>query len=178
MLDLKNKMSKTEDPRVLLLHMSMINNTSQNLSTWKQPRREIGFNNINVYGLADDPQRERSGSCSGENSKTLIPIRGLNLEMPIDQQGTSTGNYEHEKSSKIKNIHRCDEEIDVELTLSIGPSNSKKRLNSHMHKEKEVSFATSAKFEECGDGSPAAMSSSTTFNKESVTQAYWFFSRS
>ncbi|KAJ8543057.1 hypothetical protein K7X08_005580 [Anisodus acutangulus] len=140
MLGLKNEMSKKDDTKVIS-HKSMINNTPQNLSTWQEPRREIGFNSINLYGLTNDQQRERSGSCSGENSKILIPIRGLNLEMPADQEGTSTSNYEHEKSSKMRNINRCDEETDVELTLSIGPSNSKKRLKSHMHhKEKQISL--------------------------------------
>ncbi|KAK4370165.1 hypothetical protein RND71_009640 [Anisodus tanguticus] len=177
MVELKNEMSKIEDTRVL--HKSMINNTPQNFSTCRQPRRETGFNNINLYGLTEGQQRERSGSCSGENSKILLPIRGLNLEMPADQEGTSTSNYEHEKSCKMRNINRSDEETDVELTLSIGPSN-KKRLKSHIHKEKEISFSTSAKLErgeECADGSPAALSStsSATFNKESATQAYWFF---
>ncbi|MCD7467392.1 hypothetical protein HAX54_004810 [Datura stramonium] len=141
MLGLKNEMSKMEDPRVS--HKSMIINTPHNLSTWQQPRREIGFNTMNLYGLAADQQKERSGSCSGENSKILIPIRGLNTEMSADQEGS----YDHEKSSKMRNIHRCDEDTDVELSLSIGPSNSKKRLKSHMHKEKEISFSTSAKFE-------------------------------
>ncbi|XP_059286165.1 uncharacterized protein LOC132039682 [Lycium ferocissimum] len=183
MLELKNEKSNIEDPR--LSHKSMINNTPQTLPTWQQPRREIGFHNINLYGLTNDQQRERSGSCSGDNSKILTPIGGLNIEMPADQR-TSTSNincasFEHEKSSKMRNIHRCDEETDVELTLSIGPSNGTKRLKSHRHhKEQEMSFSTSAKLgrgEECGDGSPAAMSStsSATFNKESATQAYWFF---
>ncbi|WMV37111.1 hypothetical protein MTR67_030496 [Solanum verrucosum] len=87
MLDVKNEMSRIEDPR----HKSMINN----MSTWQQPRREIEFNGVNVYGLGDDQQRETSGSCSGENSKTiLIPIRGLNIEM---EERSSTSNYEDEK---------------------------------------------------------------------------------
>ncbi|XP_049415028.1 uncharacterized protein LOC125877800 [Solanum stenotomum] len=151
MLDVKNEMSRIEDPR----HKSMINN----MSTWQQPRREIEFNGVNVYGLGDDQQRETSGSCSGENSKTiLIPIRGLNIEM---EERSSTSNYEDEKM-------RNDEETNVELTLSIGPSNSKKRLKSH-NKEKEISFSTSTKFEECGDATSSAI-----FNKESATQAYWF----
>ncbi|KAG5594713.1 hypothetical protein H5410_035945 [Solanum commersonii] len=151
MLDVKNEMSRIEDPR----HKSMINN----MSTWQQPRREIEFNGVNVYGLGDDQQRETSDSCSGENSKTiLIPIRGLTIEM---EERSSTSNYEDEKM-------RNDEETNVELTLSIGPSNSKKRLKSH-NKEKEISFSTSTKFEECGDATSSAI-----LNKESATQAYWF----
>ncbi|XP_027773938.1 uncharacterized protein LOC107025649 [Solanum pennellii] len=157
MVDVKNEMSKIEDPR----HKSMI----YNMSTWHEPRREIEFNGVNVYGLGDDQQRETSGSCSGENSKTIsIPIRGLNIEM---EERSSTSNYEDEKM-KNNNIHRCDEETNVELTLSIGPSNSKKRLKSH-NKEKEISFSTSTKFEDCGDAT-----SSVIFNKESAPQAYWF----
>lgn len=146
MLDVKYEMSKIEDPR----HKSMIN---YNMSTWQQRRRETEFNStINVYGLVNDQQRETSGSCSGENSKKmLIPIRGLNnLEMA---QRSSTSNYEDE-------IHRCDEETEVELTLSIGPTNSKKRLKSH--KEKEMNVSTSPKIEDA------------TFNKESAPQPYWF----
>ncbi|XP_055824379.1 uncharacterized protein LOC129892873 [Solanum dulcamara] len=150
MLDVKYEMSKIEDPR----HKSMIN---YNMSTWQQRRREIGFNStINVYGLVNDQQWETSGSCSGENSKTmLIPNRGLNnLEMA---QRSSTSNYEDE-------IHRSDEETEVELTLSIGPTNSKKRLKSR--KEKEMNVSTSPKIEDA--------TSSATFNKESAPQAYWF----
>lgn len=173
MLELKNGMSKIEDPRVLL-DKSMIN---QNLSTWQQQStREIGFNSVRHYGLTDDQQGERSGSCSGENSRILMPVRGLNLELPSDhQEGTSTSticaSYDH---AKMRNI---DEEADVELTLSIGPSNNKKRLKSHMHKEKERNFSASAKLErgECTDGSPARSSSSATFKQESASQAYWFF---
>ncbi|XP_019239351.1 PREDICTED: uncharacterized protein LOC109219363 isoform X2 [Nicotiana attenuata] len=177
MLELKNEMSKIEDPR-LLLDKSMINTTSQNLSTWQQqPTREIGFNSVHLYGLTDDQQGERSGSCSGENSRILMPVRGFNLELPSDhQEGTSTSticaSYDH---AKMRNI---DEEADVELTLSIGPSNNKKRLKSHTHKEKKIKFSTSAKLErgeECADGSPARSSSSATFKQESASQAYWFF---
>lgn len=106
-----------------------------NISTWQvQPTREIG-------GLADDQQRETSGCCSG------------------DQEGSSTtSNYEDEKiSSKLRK-----NTSDVELTLSIGPSNSKKS-----HKEEEKSFSTSSNFEEYGNNKASS-------NKESATQAYWF----
>lgn len=120
MLELKNGMSKIEDPRVLL-DKSMIN---QNLSTWQQQStREIGFNSVHLYGLTDDQQGERSDSCSGENSRILMPVRGLNLELPSDyQEGNSTSticaSYDH---AKLRNI---DKEADVELTLSIGPNNN------------------------------------------------------
>lgn len=82
---------------------------------------------------------ERSASCSGES---LRMPKGFSLER-VTEEGPSTSIHPTDQYQEGLNSHRlsrnnktsidgCDEEIDVELTLSIGCSNIKKRLNSQM----------------------------------------------
>lgn len=104
--------------------------------------------------------RERSsGSCSAEHIiGPKIPKTGFNLEMPAEEEGTLIGECEAGPSSYI------DEEIELDLTLSIGGSNNETKKN-----KKKLNFCGSFKSDrlgECSDPTTPMSSSSVTFEQE------------
>ncbi|KDP35388.1 hypothetical protein JCGZ_10372 [Jatropha curcas] len=127
------------------------------------------YSSINVENLRDDPSpRERSGSCSGEN---IIRIaRGLDLERPAEEDISTA------VSVVDDNIPYKDTE--VELTLSIGGSTSKKRASLNQEpgnrRMKELDFPAE-RAEDCsGPTTPMSSSSTATFDHERK-QPHWLF---
>ncbi|KAL3535389.1 hypothetical protein ACH5RR_003850 [Cinchona calisaya] len=170
---------------------------SSQFSIWQQQMEDIG-SNLPVYSLTYD-QGERSASCSGESLKMS---KGINLER-VAEEGPSTSiqpsehdqqrpnSYRHSRSNN-RNMDGSDEEIDVELTLSIGCSNSNKRSNSQMkpcslelvssdshYNGKELCSSTVIERdtrEDFGDPSPALSSSSATLNQNTnAPRSHWLF---
>lgn len=171
-------------------------NSSQ-YSIWQKQSQDIG-SNLPVYGLTYD-SGERSASCSGESSRmpTALNLERVAEEGPStsihhteqDQQGPN--NYRNSRSNKTT-MDELDEEIDVDLTLSIGCSNSKKRSNSQMkpcslelggsdsnYNGKGLCSSATIKRdrrEDFGDPSPALSSSSATINQNTnATRSHWLF---
>ncbi|XP_008223744.1 PREDICTED: uncharacterized protein LOC103323529 [Prunus mume] len=150
--------------------------------------------NFHLQRLRDDPiSREGSGSCSGD---TLRMSRGFDLERPAEEDmstGVSTIDQEQAGPSshmafKSRNmsIAGCDEDSEVELTLSIGSSKNKKRSKSYqpqlgcaelIHKETDLDSPASFKSDrggDCSDPTTPMSSSSATFDQERK-QPHWLF---
>ncbi|KAJ7955807.1 A-kinase anchor protein 9, putative isoform 1 [Quillaja saponaria] len=152
------------------------------------PTKQINSGiDVQFQRMRDYPcSREMSGSCSGD---TMRLPRGFDLERPAEE-GISIGLRSFDegragpsssmaiKSCKM-NMDISDEDSDVELTLSIGGMQTKKRTNSHQPqlgcsespKKKNGELNSSASFksdrgEECSDPSTPISSSSVTFELE------------
>lgn len=153
--------------------------------------------NFNLQSLREDPNSwERSGSCSG--SDTMRMARGFDLERPADDQedistrsisaaidedqaaGPSFHNIPP-TTNKLSINDGSDEDSDVELTLSIGGSLSKKALQSYQPKPgifcesshkgiiRELDSSVSFKSdhgEDFSDPTTPMSSSSATFDQE------------
>ncbi|XP_004296461.1 PREDICTED: uncharacterized protein LOC101310108 isoform 2 [Fragaria vesca subsp. vesca] len=157
--------------------------------------------NIHLHRLREDPSsRERSGSCSGEY--TMKISRGFDLERPAAEEDISTGvstidqdqtapssNMALIKSNNMRSMDVYDEDSEeVELTLSIGSSKSKKRSKSNqlrphlgcselvINKEKVLDSPTSLKSDrgDCSDPTTPMSSSSATVDQERK-QPHWLF---
>lgn len=152
--------------------------------------------NFNLESLRDDPSsRERSGSCSGE---AIRMPRGFDLERPaeedistgvsaIDEDQAGPSSHMAIRSQK-RSINGSDEDSEVELTLSIGSSSSKKTSKSYQpqlglcessHKgitEPAASFASfkTDRGDDCSDPSTPMSSSSATFDQER-NRPHWLF---
>ncbi|XP_004146328.2 uncharacterized protein LOC101222016 [Cucumis sativus] len=146
---------------------------------------------FNLQSLrSDDPSsRERSGSCSGDNMRIIS--RGFDLERPAAEEDMSTGvsTVDEDQAGPSTpivvgkmSIDGCeDEESDVELTLSIGGSLSKKRSKSFpplTQKKREIDSSLSFKSErgdqECSDPTTPMSSSSATCDQE-TKRPHWLF---
>lgn len=171
-------------------------NHSQFSNQENQTAQTIGGGLIfNLQSLrSDDPSsRERSGSCSGDNMR--IMSRGFDLERPAAEEDMSTGvsTVDEDQAgpstpivgkivSNKMSIDGCeDEESDVELTLSIGGSLSKKRSKSFpplTQKKREMDSSLSFKSErgdqECSDPTTPMSSSSATCDQE-TKRPHWLF---
>ncbi|XP_022932988.1 uncharacterized protein LOC111439615 isoform X1 [Cucurbita moschata] len=142
-----------------------------------------------IFNL-DPSSRERSGSCSGDNMRMS---RGFDLERPAEEDmstGISTVDEDQarpstptiaRKSNKMQCIDGCEEDSDVELTLSIGGGSlSKKRSKSFppiTHKDREIDSSLSFKSErgeECSDPTTPMSSSSATCDQE-TKRPHWLF---
>ncbi|XP_061995147.1 uncharacterized protein LOC133713037 [Rosa rugosa] len=156
--------------------------------------------NFHVHRLRDDPNsRERSGSCSGEY--TMRISRGFDLERPAAEEDISTGVSTIDqdqtgpsssmaliKSNNMRSMDVYDEDSEeVELTLSIGSSKSKKRSKPHLrphlgcselviNKEKVLDSPASFKSDrgDCSDPTTPMSSSSATVDQERK-QPHWLF---
>ncbi|XP_035548939.1 uncharacterized protein LOC109005122 [Juglans regia] len=154
-----------------------------------------GFN-LNLQSLRDDPNsRERSGSCSGD---TMRMPRGFDLERPAGEDistGVSTAFDEDQaglSSHGSTRIHKMSidgsaEDSQVELTLSIGGSLSKKALKSSQTElgfcessqmgSKELDSSASFKSdrgEDCSDPTTPMSSSSAILDQER-NRPHWLF---
>ncbi|XP_050373668.1 uncharacterized protein LOC126791278 [Argentina anserina] len=156
--------------------------------------------NFHLHRLRDDPNsRERSGSCSGEY--TMKISRSFDLGRPAAEEDISTGvstidqdqtapssNMALIKSNNMRSMDVYDEDSEeVELTLSIGGSKSKKRskpyLRPHLgcselvfNKEKVLGSPSSFKSDraDCSDPTTPMSSSSATVDQERK-QPHWLF---
>lgn len=154
--------------------------------------------NLPVHGLTYG-SAERSASSCGES---LRMPKLFNLER-VAEEGPSTSIQPTEQDQQRPNryglstsnkasMDGSDEEIDVELTLSIGCSKSKKRSNSRNNpcspelggsdsncSGKELCSAAivkTEKREDSDDPSPALSSSSATPNQNTnATRSHWLF---
>ncbi|KAK6235869.1 hypothetical protein QQP08_026469 [Theobroma cacao] len=154
--------------------------------------------NFHVQG--DPSSRERSGSCSGDTMKVA---RGFDLERPAeedisaevsavdheDQVGRSS--LMHSRINQMR-IEGSDEDSEVELTLSIGGSSSKKtptnskphsqelgcNNSQSIHKEtRELHSSASFKSErreDCSGPNTPMSSSSATFDQDRK-RPHWLF---
>ena len=155
------------------------------LVNWQQSATKLGSPGatLHVQRSRDDLNSgECSASCSGE---TMRISKGFDLERPVeevvsagvsaigeDQRGRSSNAAL--KSGKM-NADESDEDSDVELTLSIGSSLSKKKTKSDRKDGKELDSSASFKSDK-GDSDPSTpmSSSSATFDQERK-QPHWLF---
>lgn len=172
-------------------------NRSGFTAIWNQPIKDIK-SDLPVYTLRgeEDPPLELSASCSGESPR--MP-KGFNLEQ---QQCPSTSENNQKKGLSSSRLLRTDdddrpdEEIDVELTLSIGCGRNKKALNSKVNQyyRRELLLGSSDS-NYCGRNHPSTLiikrertqdkddsghavssSSSAKLNQNSTTApSNWFF---
>ncbi|BBG92831.1 hypothetical protein Prudu_000679 [Prunus dulcis] len=186
----KNKKARTEDKIQNSMDRML---DKHNIDTIKKTM-QMHEDTFKHQRLRDDPiSREGSGSCSGD---TLRMSRGFDLERPAEEDmstGVSTIDQEQAGPSshmafKSKNmsIAGCDEDSEVELTLSIGSSKNKKRSKSYqpqlgcaelIHNEKELDSPASFKSDrggDCSDPTTPMSSSSATFDQERK-QPHWLF---
>lgn len=142
-----------------------------------------GFS-LNFQSLRDYPSpKERSGSCSGETARVT---RGFDLEIPAeedrltrvstmdDNQAGSSSLIPH-KSNKLS-MEESDEDSQVELTLSIGGSNSNKKKSRNcqsLELDSPASFK-SERAEDCSTPTTPMSSSSATFDQERK-RPHWLF---
>uniref|UniRef100_A0A5B7BYR4 Uncharacterized protein n=1 Tax=Davidia involucrata TaxID=16924 RepID=A0A5B7BYR4_DAVIN len=139
-----------------------------------QPTNTTGYN-LHFQSVRDSPRsrEQQSVSCSGEFSRTP---KGFDLET-LAKEDIATG------ISKTS-VDECDEESDVELTLSIGCSSGQKRSKSHQpHCSPDLSCTalTHSKFRELGSSALSKSeedntmgSSSASLNQQSK-QPHWLF---
>ncbi|KAI4335398.1 hypothetical protein L6164_014043 [Bauhinia variegata] len=135
--------------------------------------------------LRDDPcSRERSGSCSTDTKKVA---RGFDLERPaeedmltcvrrFDEGEAGPSSHMAFQSYKISNDHHCNEEIEVDLTLSIGGGSQEKKRkckvdcsDSANRKTRELDLSASFKsdkLEESSDPTTPMSSFSVTVDQE------------
>lgn len=156
---------------------------------------------FNVQSLREDllSSKERSGSCSGE---TIKRQRGFDLERPAerdifggcDQGEAGPSSYAALQRCKISNdIDGSDQDMEVDLTLSIGGSqvsnNTNKKTNkkqayllplgcsdSPNAKTKELNSSVSFqsdKLGDCSDPTTPMSSSSVTFDQERKGPHNW-----
>ncbi|EOY31918.1 A-kinase anchor protein 9, putative isoform 3 [Theobroma cacao] len=154
--------------------------------------------NFHVQG--DPSSRERSGSCSGDTMKVA---RGFDLERPAEEDiSAEVSAVDHEDQvgrsslmhSRINqmSIEGSDEDSEVELTLSIGGSSSKKtptnskphsqelgcNNSQSIHKEtRELHSSASFKSErreDCSGPNTPMSSSSATFDQDRK-RPHWLF---
>ncbi|PON72758.1 ras guanine nucleotide exchange factor Q-like protein [Parasponia andersonii] len=175
------KQSKLWDPmsRPGIEHSQIIN--------WQQSASKLTPGaSFHIQSLRDDlNSRECSGSCSAD---TMRISRGFDLERPAEED-ISTGvsaidEDQGGRSSSIvpksrkMNIDCPDEDSEVELTLSIGSSLSKKRSNPKSQKDiKELDSSASFKSdrgEDCSGPTTPMSSSSATFDQDKK-QPRWLF---
>lgn len=118
-----------------------------------------GATDFQAQSLRDDPcSRERSGSCSGEDNPTKKP-RNFDLEMPVEEGTLLTDEGEAGPSGS-------DEEMEVDLTLSIGGSSNKVRKKKKKKKVNAWGSYKSDRVGECSDPTTPMSSSSVTFEQE------------
>lgn len=175
------KQSKLWDPmtRPDISHSQLIN--------WQQSATKLTpGGSFHIQSLRDElNSRECSGSCSGD---TMRISRGFDLERPAEEDiSTGVSGINEDQGGQSSNIvlksskmsMDCpDEESEVELTLSIGSSLSKKTSNSKSLKDtKELDSSASFKSDragECSDPTTPMSSSSATFDQERK-QPHWLF---
>lgn len=158
-------------------------NCSQFINWPNTPAQTTCGFSFNVQSLRDDPSsRERSGSCSGETARLT---RGFDLERPaeedistrvsaMDDNQAGPSYYVPQKSNKMS-IDGSDEDSEVELTLSIGGSTSKKTTKNYQPLELDspASFK-SERGEDCSTPTTPMSSSSARFDQESK-RPHWLF---
>ena len=151
---------------------------------WQQSATKLNPGaSFHIQSLRDDlNSRECSGSCSGD---TMRISRGFDLERPAEEDiSTGVSTIDEGRSSNLllksskMSIDCPDEDSEVELTLSIGSSLSKKGSNSKSRKDiKELDSSASFKSDrggECSDTTTPMSSSSATFDQERK-QPHWLF---
>ncbi|KAM1833188.1 hypothetical protein ACFX13_023036 [Malus domestica] len=150
--------------------------------------------NFHLQRLRDDPNsRERSGSCSGDIQRVS---RGFDLEWPagedistrfstIDQLQAGPSSHMSLKSESIS-AASCDEDSEVELSLSIGSNKNGKRSKPYqpqlgcselIEKAKELDTPASFKSdrgEDCSYPTTLMSSSSATCDQERK-RPHWLF---
>lgn len=153
---------------------------------------------FNVQSLREDLlcSKERSGSCSGE---TIKRQRGFDLERPAERDifGEGEGgpsSYTALERCKISNDDGSDQDMEVDLTLSIGGSqvnnnNNNKKSNkkqgyllplgcsdSPNGKTRELNSSVSFQSDrvgDCSDPTTPMSSSSVTFDQERKRPHNW-----
>ncbi|KAK4265500.1 hypothetical protein QN277_026548 [Acacia crassicarpa] len=154
---------------------------------WNQPETTKipnGATDLQAHQSLKDEicSRDRStGSCSAEGIiVTKIPKRGFDLEMPAEEEGECPG--EAGPSSYTE------EEIELDLTLSIGGSNNnetKKKRKKENAKPHGVELSRklnlcgcfkSDRVGECSDPTTPMSSSSVTFEQERK-ESHWLISQ-
>ncbi|KAL5549255.1 hypothetical protein UlMin_004486 [Ulmus minor] len=168
-------------------------NNSQ-LINWQQSATRLasGAVSLQIQSLREDlNSRERSGSCSGDTMKVS---RGFDLERPAEEAvstGVSATAEEDQggrinsnivlKSSKMS-LDGLEEDSEVELTLSIGSSLSKKRSKPQQLQVgnsgiKELDSSASFKSDRGGESSDpnTPMSSSSATFEQERKQPHWLF---
>ncbi|XP_062077525.1 uncharacterized protein LOC133782290 isoform X2 [Humulus lupulus] len=157
------------------------------LINWEQSAtKQAPGASFHINSLRDElNSRECSGSCSGD---TMRVSRGFDLERPAEEDistGVSAiGENPRGRNSNIAlksgkmSIDCPEDDSEVELTLSIGSSQSKKKSNSKSLKDiKELDSSASFKSDrggECSDPTTPMSSSSATFDQERK-QPHWLF---
>ncbi|KAF4397705.1 hypothetical protein G4B88_027574 [Cannabis sativa] len=151
------------------------------LINWQQSAtKQAPGASFHIHSLRDElNSRECSGSCSGDPMRVS---RGFDLERPAEEDistGVSAiGENPRGLNSNIVLKSGKEDDSEVELTLSIGSSQSKKKSNSMTLKDiKELDSSASFKSDrgaECSDPTTPMSSSSATFDQERK-QPHWLF---
>ncbi|XP_048447869.1 uncharacterized protein LOC103949364 isoform X2 [Pyrus x bretschneideri] len=146
--------------------------------------------NFHLQRLRDDPNsRERSGSCSGDIQRVS---RGFDLEWPAEEDiSTRVSTIDKEQAGpsshmSLKSISAagCDEDSEVELSLSIGSNKNRKISRPYqpqlgcselIQKAKELDMRASFKSDRGGDCSypTTPMSSSSATCDQERKQPRW-----
>ncbi|OMP03112.1 hypothetical protein CCACVL1_02552 [Corchorus capsularis] len=168
-------------------------NQSQMINQHQLTAQTSSGYNFHVQVQGDPNPRERSGSCSGDTMR--MAARGFDLETPADQDpdvsaevSTAEDQAAAGPSSRINqmmmsNVQGSDEDSEVELTLSIGGSSSKKLTpnqesvsihNSNRELDSSASFKSDRAGEDCSAPNTPISSSSTTFDQERK-RPHWLF---
>ncbi|XVF47669.1 hypothetical protein PTKIN_Ptkin03bG0128700 [Pterospermum kingtungense] len=142
------------------------------------------FNNQHQFHVQGDPSsREKSGSCSNVRIASGFDLErpaGEDISAEEDEAGHSS--LMHSRINQMS-IQGSDDNTEVELTLSIGGSSSKKMPNnSKPHNQelgctKELDSSTSFTLdrgEDCSGPNTPMSSSSTTFDQEKK-RSHWLF---
>ncbi|KAL3643056.1 hypothetical protein CASFOL_013871 [Castilleja foliolosa] len=134
------------------------NTINSMFSGWHQTGTKTGQSNLRA--LID--LKEVSGSCSGDNNSSRMPIK-LGLSTPDE----STSNNIDRLSEDRKDLKRIDEEndVEVELTLSIGHVARNKRLKNEFDESNQVN--------ELGSSSSVNDNSSTVSVSQENMKPHW-----
>lgn len=143
-----------------------------------QKRTQTSYGpDLQVQSLKDEHcSRERSGSCSGGDT-IKMPQRGFDLARPAEEEDegeAGPNSYTAFQGCAIRN-EGDDEDMEVDLTLSIGGSTSSQGKKK---KEKPHLLYSSASFKsdrggECSDPNTPMSSSSVTFDQERKGGTHW-----
>ncbi|KAI5557007.1 hypothetical protein BDE02_18G072800 [Populus trichocarpa] len=137
---------------------------------------------FHIQSLREDPNsRERSGSCSGE---TVKMSRGFDLERPAEEDistGVSAvdenqaGPSAYATQKRKMSIDGSDEDSEVELTLSIGGSTSKKISKNYQTLELDSSASFKSERREDRSTPTTPLSSSRATFDQDRKRPQWLF---
>lgn len=147
----------------LMYELKKSKKNSEFSSNWHQDIKS----NLSIYGMRED-QREPTASCSGESPRML---KGLKLQT-IEEECPSTSSIpaiEQQEQKVLRSNYNGldDEEIDVDLTLSIGFSSSTKR-RSELENSSSSSTNSSIRKKEKGEEKGAILN-------QNIGRSNWIF---